>query len=350
MSVLLVFGAAVVAGFMVRSAAVGLAVLGYGVAIVIWLRQRRARLQRQERQAVSLELMAGTAADLRAGSSVVALDLPDGDLDAWAGAAMRVSERTGAGLAGMLERLETQQRALSRLDSAAYAQASGIRLTVLLLLLLPMGALATGEAIGASPVRVLLRTGLGTLCVAMASGLQLTGIAWSNRLTRPADRQPQGGLAFAADLVAAALQAGAPVDMAVLAAGDALTGQVARQLRQVGYALHWGVAPDAAWAQFLPPAPRGRRLFQLSGGTEGAHAPERQLVQAAQRSGASGAALAGALTRCADQIRADTAHDRQAKLQRAGVLLVLPLGLCFLPAFLLAGLVPVVVAVLAQVM
>jgi hypothetical protein len=35
---------------------------------------------------------------------------------------------------------------------------------------------------------------------------------------------------------------------------------------------------------------------------------------------------------------------------RAGVLIVLPLGLCFLPAFVLAGLVPVVVAVLGDVL
>ena len=36
--------------------------------------------------------------------------------------------------------------------------------------------------------------------------------------------------------------------------------------------------------------------------------------------------------------------------RRAGVLIVLPLGLCFLPAFVLAGLVPVIVAVLGGVL
>ena len=40
----------------------------------------------------------------------------------------------------------------------------------------------------------------------------------------------------------------------------------------------------------------------------------------------------------------------EAAGQRAGVLLVLPLGLCFLPAFVLAGIVPVIVAVLGDVL
>ncbi len=39
-----------------------------------------------------------------------------------------------------------------------------------------------------------------------------------------------------------------------------------------------------------------------------------------------------------------------AAARRAGVLIVLPLGLCFLPAFVLAGLVPVLVAVLGDVL
>ena len=39
-----------------------------------------------------------------------------------------------------------------------------------------------------------------------------------------------------------------------------------------------------------------------------------------------------------------------AAARTAGVLVVLPLGLCFLPAFVLAGLVPVVVAVVGDVL
>ncbi|HEU4425315.1 MAG TPA: type II secretion system F family protein, partial [Pilimelia sp.] len=64
----------------------------------------------------------------------------------------------------------------------------------------------------------------------------------------------------------------------------------------------------------------------------------------------SGGALAGAFTRVADDLRADRAVAAEAAARRAGVLIVLPLGLCFLPAFVLAGLVPVIVAVLGDVL
>ena len=40
----------------------------------------------------------------------------------------------------------------------------------------------------------------------------------------------------------------------------------------------------------------------------------------------------------------------EAAAQRVSVLIVLPLGLCFLPAFVFAGIVPVIVAVLGDVL
>ncbi|MBM0257196.1 secretion system protein, partial [Micromonospora sp. 4G55] len=64
----------------------------------------------------------------------------------------------------------------------------------------------------------------------------------------------------------------------------------------------------------------------------------------------SGAALAGALTRVAGRPAGGPVHRRRGVGRRAGVLIVLPLGLCFLPAFILAGLVPVIVAVLGDVL
>jgi pilus assembly protein TadC len=75
-----------------------------------------------------------------------------------------------------------------------------------------------------------------------------------------------------------------------------------------------------------------------------------RLIAAAIRSSASGGALAGALGRLADDLRADRTVAIETAARRAGVLIVLPLGLCFLPAFLLAGLVPVIVALLGDVL
>ncbi|MEU4238871.1 type II secretion system F family protein [Actinoplanes sp. NPDC026619] len=139
-------------------------------------------------------------------------------------------------------------------------------------------------------------------------------------------------LPLGADLLAAALRAGAPLDRAAGAVSDALGGPLGEQLQRTARSLRLGADPTEAWAH-------------LSGVT-GAD----RLIAAAVRSSASGGALAGALGRLADDLRADRATAAEAAAQRAGVLIVLPLGLCFLPAFLLAGLVPVLVSVLGDVL
>jgi pilus assembly protein TadC len=139
-------------------------------------------------------------------------------------------------------------------------------------------------------------------------------------------------LPLAADLLAACLRAGAPVDRAASAVGDALGGPLGERLEQVARSLRLGGTPTEAWAHLADVSGAGR------------------LVVAAVRASSSGGALAGALTRFADDRRSDRTVAAQAAAQRAGVLIVLPLGLCFLPAFVLAGLVPVVVAVLGDVL
>jgi pilus assembly protein TadC len=74
------------------------------------------------------------------------------------------------------------------------------------------------------------------------------------------------------------------------------------------------------------------------------------MVSAATRSADSGAALAAAFERLADDQRSGRTATADAAARRAGVLIVLPLGLCFLPAFVFAGVLPVIVAVLGGVL
>jgi pilus assembly protein TadC len=148
-----------------------------------------------------------------------------------------------------------------------------------------------------------------------------------------ADRlRAEGDLPLAADLLAAALRSGAPTGRAVEAVATALGGPLGARLAQVGRALRLGATADEAWAYLAPVA-----------GAE-------RLIRAAVRSSDSGAALAGALARLADDLRAGRGVAAEARARRAGVLIVLPLGLCFLPAFVLAGLLPVIVAVLGDVL
>ncbi|WP_203729728.1 type II secretion system F family protein [Paractinoplanes durhamensis] len=139
-------------------------------------------------------------------------------------------------------------------------------------------------------------------------------------------------LPLGADLLAAALRAGAPLDRAAGAVAEALGGPLGERLQRTARSLRLGAGPTEAWAHLA--------------GVTGAE----RLIAAAVRSSASGGALAGALGRLANDLRADRAVAAEAAAQRAGVLIVLPLGLCFLPAFLLAGLVPVLISVLGDVL
>ena len=104
------------------------------------------------------------------------------------------------------------------------------------------------------------------------------------------------------------------------------------RLARVDRALRLGASAEEAWSY----------LGEVEGG--------KRVIQAAVRSQHSGAAFAGSLYRVADDLRADRLIAADAAARRAGVLIVLPLGLCFLPAFVLAGLVPVIVAVLGDVL
>ncbi|MFC4833770.1 type II secretion system F family protein, partial [Actinomycetospora chibensis] len=68
-----------------------------------------------------------------------------------------------------------------------------------------------------------------------------------------------------------------------------------------------------------------------------------RLARAARRSARSGAAVADVVEAVAADLRAEAADAVEARAERAGVMVTGPLGLCFLPAFLALGIVPVVV-------
>ena len=60
------------------------------------------------------------------------------------------------------------------------------------------------------------------------------------------------------------------------------------------------------------------------------------------RSSESGAALADALIACAQRLREERGTQLEVKAKSVGVRVVAPLTLCFLPAFMLFGVVPIV--------
>jgi pilus assembly protein TadC len=139
-------------------------------------------------------------------------------------------------------------------------------------------------------------------------------------------------LAGAWQLLAACLQAGMPVAVAVRAVAEGLGAPAGSALRRTAELLALGADPTQAWQPTLE-CPSTARL-----------------ARAAQRSGRSGTALAESLTRLAAEVRAGARERSEARAQRAGVLIAAPLGLCFLPAFLAIGVVPVLIGLAAGLM
>jgi Flp pilus assembly protein TadB len=133
------------------------------------------------------------------------------------------------------------------------------------------------------------------------------------------------------DLLAACLRAGLPVPTAVAAVAGELPAGAAHALRASADLLALGAAPDTAWA----PATSCPDTAALARG--------------ARRAAQSGTALADLVADLAATIRANAADAAEAVAQRAGVLITVPLGLCFLPAFVCLGIVPVIAGLAKQI-
>ncbi len=147
---------------------------------------------------------------------------------------------------------------------------------------------------------------------------------------RPPDRMaaadPLAG-ASSLDIFAVCLNAGMPVPAAARATASAISGPLAVVLRRAADLLALGADPANAWA---------------SAPGEEHDAYSTALLRLARRSAASGTAMAVAVAELSAQIRQDALHRAEAAAERASVVIAGPLGLCFLPAFLCLGVIPVV--------
>ncbi|MFG2354757.1 type II secretion system F family protein [Streptomyces sp. NPDC048521] len=132
-------------------------------------------------------------------------------------------------------------------------------------------------------------------------------------------------LPLAADLLAACIAAGGGTVIAAQAVGEALGGPVGEALARGAAEVRLGGEPADAW----------RRLAALPGaGT---------LARLLERTDESGLPAAGPVTRLASDARAEWARTATARARRAAVLISAPVGLCFLPAFIAIGVLPVVI-------
>lgn len=145
--------------------------------------RRVAHRQDARERAGSLDEVSALAADLRAGLGFRAAPAIGGRLGELVAAAQRLSDRTGAPTADLVDRIEADARAADRARATAAAQAAGAQATAVLLAALPVGGIALGYSIEADPLQVLLHTPVGAACAVGASLLQGAGLLWADRLT-----------------------------------------------------------------------------------------------------------------------------------------------------------------------
>ncbi len=128
----------------------------------------------------------------------------------------------------------------------------------------------------------------------------------------------------AADLLAAVVECGATPHEALSVVAKALGPPLAHDLTLVLGMLELGASPEQAWDVL----PRDHPLAPVG--------------QAFRRSAGSGASLQGVLTALAEDLRRRRRVELEVAARSAGVRAVGPLAACFLPAFVLVGIVPVV--------
>ena len=154
---------------------------------------------------------------------------------------------------------------------------------------------------------------------------------WGWRIgRRTGDHESPDDVADALVLVALGLRSGLPLPAALHHVQAGAMGTVRDELCAVVAALRWGLPARDAWA-YAGPAWRAAAVAT--------HLSEQTGAGAAQL-------LEGAASRTRE--RGERARERAAA--RAGVLLVLPLGLGFLPAFVCTAVVPVVATLAAGVL
>lgn len=217
-------------------------------------------------------------------------------------AAWEVATVVGAPLAEVLRSLaESLQDAASAADDVrvALAEPTG---TARLLLWLPFAGLLLGFALGFDIVGVLTSNPAGTACLVSGAALVLIARWWTGRMVRRA-QPPPGTPGMHAELVAVALAGGVAIP---------------RALRLV----------EHSPAQLDGDRTRTGAVLELS---RAAGVPAGELLRAS-----------------AAQQRHDARVQGRLRAARLSSRLLLPLGACTLPAFLLLGVAPLMLSVLAS--
>jgi tight adherence protein B len=218
---------------------------------------------------------------------------------------LAVAARTGAPVVPALRALAVSLRDTAAAERSVRVALAGPRSSARVVLALPAFGMLLGSMWGVDTVGVLVHTPVGWGCLSAAAFLVTVAQRWTSRLVSAA------------------------------AGGTTIPGL----LLDV-----WAVALSGggAWADA---ASTVESVFGARDWPEGDRARLAETLSLAERAGVP---AAGLLRACAVDSRADAAADGLARAERLGVRLVLPLGVCVLPAFVLVGVVPVVLGILSS--
>ncbi|MDT0404139.1 MULTISPECIES: type II secretion system F family protein [Streptomyces] len=181
---------------------------------------------------------------------------------------------------------------------------------------------------------------VGGLAGTVAGPAVAAGLWWWRQRQTAAAPHPQGTdtagaerqLPLAADLLSACVAAGAGPVPAAQAVGETLGGPVGEALARGAAEVRLGGEPAEAW----------RRLASVPGAGP--------LARLLERADVSGLPLAVPVARLAADARAEWARAATARARRAAVMVSAPVGLCFLPAFIAVGVLPVVIGLAGGVL
>lgn len=250
---------------------------------------------------------------------------------------LRMSESAGAPLATSLER--AAEHAEERIDALLGRQSAlaAPRATGRILSWLPLLGLGLGVLMGSDPVGVLTGSILGALTGLLGLGLAFAGRRWTAALVHRAEVEsaassgaeqtsnvPPVDTALVLELLAAQLRAGLAPLAALGTLAEALNS---RPLHTVCQRLQMGSGWGSAW----------------SGSAAGTFGELRDALAPAYTGGAPSTAL---LLSLADAHRLSERRAAERAAGRLSVALVVPLGLCSLPAFICLGIVPILISLL----
>ncbi len=259
-------------------------------------------------------VLSAAAAAVEAGESegdairLAARKLPEDAAAAWLGlgALWSVATEAGAPLSQSMRAFADSLRSLADVERDLAVALAGPTATARTVLALPAVGILLGALLGFDTLRVLFATPFGLACLLAGALLLALARAWMRlllRRARPRSRTP----GLVPELMAVAMSGGASLDRARAAVDRALD-------------LHG-----------IPPGEEDRVVDEVLALSLRAGVPAAELLRSE-----------------ADLVRRRARADGRRAAEEAGAGLMLPLGACVLPAFLLVGVAPLLASVISS--